>query len=745
MTAEHNRELELAWEYVEHTGVSIFLTGKAGTGKTTFLRTLREKSTKSMVVVAPTGVAAINAGGVTIHSFFQLPTSPYVPGSEYRDKFSFSRDKLRILRALDLLVIDEISMVRADLLDAIDNALRKYRRSSKPFGGVQLLMIGDLQQLAPVVTQQDEVLLRPHYTTPYFFGSKALAQIQYITIELTKVYRQQNQRFVELLNHIRENRLTYEDSELLNTRLDPSFRPDTGSDFIRLTSHNFMADEYNNSELESLDTPRFTYTAHVKGNFPELSYPTALQLTLKKGAQVMFIKNDSSGEHLYYNGKIGHVTRIANGVVEVQCPGDNEPIAVTPQVWENAKYTINETSNKIETEIQGTFSQIPLRLAWAITIHKSQGLTFDHVIIDAEASFASGQVYVALSRCKTLEGIVLASPISRASLGIDPTVENYIVQQEVEAARSIDRLPSIKQEYYRSLLLELFNFSDITNPQTSLSRLLTQTFRHSYPAETDTQQQIGIKLKDSVIEVADKWITMLASTPYDTLRCDAIQTRVCNSAIYFSKQLKSIFSDSLKRAAYVKTDNKKASQRIGELVTELQQLLKQRIYILDSVAEEGFSISSYLQTKARASLDASRNQRASRLSKSSGSTLAQYANKRLKPLSAPKLKEPKEPKQLSHETSYQMFLNGMTRNEIAKERKMVPSTVTSHLMRYVDEGKLELRDILTPVTYNTIVDAINSTPRTADGRINFEGIKARLASDISIWDIKLVAARLNKL
>ena len=390
---EKNQELRNAWDFVEHTGISIFLTGKAGTGKTTFLRTLKERSNKRNIIVAPTGVAAINAGGMTIHSFFQLPLSPFVPNSNIKNRFDYSKEKRKIMRTLDLLIIDEISMVRADVLDAIDSVLRRFREPNKPFGGVQLLMIGDLQQLTPVVTPEEEELLKHYYETPYFFGSKALCSISYVTIELTHVYRQQDDTFISLLNNIREGKTTATDLQRLNERYNPAFQPKNGSDYIRLTTHNRMAESYNEEQLRNLPTKAYTFSAETDGNFPEYNYPTDFNLTLKVGAQVMFIRNDNNGR--YYNGRIGHITHVDNKKIAVLCPGDVEEFEVEIETWENTKYTLNEKTKQIEAEVQGSFKQYPLRLAWAITIHKSQGLTFEHAIIDAQASFASGQVYVA--------------------------------------------------------------------------------------------------------------------------------------------------------------------------------------------------------------------------------------------------------------------------------------------------------------------------------------------------------------
>ena len=735
---DHNRELELAWEYAEHTGVSIFLTGKAGTGKTTFLRTLRTKSAKTMVVVAPTGVAAINAGGVTIHSFFQLPLSPYVPGSEYRDKFNFSKDKLRIIRALDLLVIDEISMVRSDLLDAIDNALRKYRRNARPFGGVQLLMIGDLQQLAPVVTPQDEALLRGHYSTPYFFGSTALARIPYVTIELTKVYRQQHPQFLDLLNNVRSNSLCRADYDLLASRLNPGFRPAPDSGFIRLTTHNHLADGYNFGELARIKQPVSHYKALVKGTFPEYSFPTAERLELKTGAQVMFVKNDPTPEKRYYNGKIGHVVYADAGCVKVLCPGEQEPIEVTPQVWENARYTVNDQTNKVETEVQGTFTQIPLRLAWAITIHKSQGLTFDKVIIDAGASFAPGQVYVALSRCRTLEGIVLATDIAGGMVGSDPQVDGYIARQEEEAALSNERLPAIKQEYFRHLLLDLFGFGELAILQESLTRQLAQTFRHSFPKETERQQQIGIELREKIVEVADKWIARLSNLPYDELKSEALMERVGKSAVYFKSELVRVFGDSLRSAAKVRTDNKKASQRVKDTVADLRQKLDMHVLLLGRIAEEGFSMSSYLRFKQVASLDAGRESSLKRVAKGGRLDRSSAGKPGGMPVSA--TRQPREKKPVSHQVSFEMMQKGMTREEIATARGLVVSTITGHLMQHVETGDISLDDLFTPVVVNAVKSVLDIVGTDA----GFMELREKLPEGISDLDLRSIASALRK-
>ncbi len=424
---EMNEESLKAWDIIEKTSANLFLTGKAGTGKTTFLKELKRRSPKRMVVLAPTGIAAINAGGVTIHSFFQLPLSPYLPGTTFaggeKKRFQFSKVKRNIIRTMDLLVIDEISMVRSDLLDAIDSVMRRYRKHDLPFGGVQLLMIGDLQQLAPVVTEHEESMLRQYYDTPFFFSSKALQQASYLTIELQTVYRQQDERFVALLNQIRENKASDETLAALNQRYIPDFQPPKGGDYIRLTTHNIPAQHINEQELGNLPSQVYSFTAEVEGNFPETSYPADFKLLLKKGAQIMFIKNDA--DHRFYNGMIGEVTAIDNQEIRVMGKDNGEEFILEKAEWSNSKYTLNEQTQEIEETVEGTFRHYPVRLAWAITIHKSQGLTFEHAIIDASRSFTHGQTYVALSRCKSLEGMVLSSPLSRSAIISDSVQQSY--------------------------------------------------------------------------------------------------------------------------------------------------------------------------------------------------------------------------------------------------------------------------------------------------------------------------------
>jgi len=598
---EENKEIELAWQFVEHTNTSIFLTGKAGTGKTTFLKRIVENTSKCKVVVAPTGVAAINAGGVTIHSFFQLPLSPFIPNTIIKNKFDFSNDKRKIIRSLDLLIIDEISMVRSDLLDAIDSVLRRFRDHTKPFGGVQLLMIGDLQQLTPVVTNEEAAMLEAYYDTPYFFGSKALRQISYVTIELNKVYRQQNAEFLTLLNHIRVGNPSADDLAKLNERYQPQFRPTAEQHYIRLTTHNATADKYNDSELAHLDKPEFKYNANVDGNFPEYSYPTDKQLTLRKGAQVMFIKNDPKGE--YYNGKIGVVTSLDAKKIYVRCPDDGNVIEVTPQVWENAKYVVNPTTNEIETEIQGTFSQFPLRLAWAITIHKSQGLTFEHAIIDAGRSFAPGQVYVALSRCRTLEGLVLASKLSQHAIINDVRVESYISHQHIAAAESINQLPQLKRNFMRHQLLELFNFTEVMQNEDRLMRLFIENFSHQFPQLTLFHKATLKSLQEQLNLVAYKWTMLIQKMTDEQLHEAPFLERVQKSCDYFRSTLKRYLKDTIDRTRQVKTENKAVAKRLNTLVPDLMQSYDFKMQLLSDITKQGFTSENYQRLKQKAMLE----------------------------------------------------------------------------------------------------------------------------------------------
>ena len=711
---EKNQELRNAWDFVEHTGISIFLTGKAGTGKTTFLRALKEHSNKRNVIVAPTGVAAMNAGGMTIHSFFQLPLSPFVPNAKIKNRFDYSKEKRKIMRTLDLLIIDEISMVRADVLDAIDSVLRRFREPNKPFGGVQLLMIGDLQQLTPVVTPTEEELLQRYYDTPYFFGSKALRSINYVTIELTHVYRQQDETFITLLNNIREGNVSESDLQRLNQRYDPTFQPKQGSDYIRLTTHNRMAESYNEDQLRNLPTRAYTFSAETEGNFPEYNYPTDFNLTLKVGVQVMFIRNDNIGR--YYNGRIGHVTYVDNEKISVLCPGDEEPFDVEAETWENTKYTLNEKTKQIEAEVQGTFKQYPLRLAWAITIHKSQGLTFEHAIIDAQASFASGQVYVALSRCKSLEGLVLASPIGNTAIINDSRVSDYISHQTEEAQKSISVLPTLKEEYYRQLLIEMFNFNDLKVYEAALFRVLTEFF-FKYTKINALHKMALSDLENRVIGVSMKWEKTIKSMTTEQLQREDFKERIKKGALYFHSELTEIFSKTIPLTKEVETNNKVGAKRFDSTYTELKQTYDAKQDLLESMMEEDFTITNYLTRKQEAILN------------SIGDETERKRRKRRETKDSPAAN-----KISTYEQSYILYKAGKSIEEIAKERGLTEGTIQGHLVPYINNGDIKLEDVIEEKKINIIKRIAKAV-----GRENgIKPIKEQCPSDITYNDINLV-------
>ena len=560
-------------------------------------------------------------------------------------------------------------------------------------------MIGDLQQLTPVVTPDEEAILKPYYDTPYFFGSKALAETNYVTIQLEKVYRQQDPTFVSILNHVHEGQPTADDLAKLNSRYLPLFRPQPEEGYIRLSTHNYMANRYNEQELQRLQTPAVSYRATVEGNFPEYAYPTHLELTLKVGAQVMFIRNDNSGEQRYFNGRIGRVTYAAANSLRVVCAGETKEIEVEMEEWENAKYVLNPETKEIMTEVQGTFKQYPLRLAWAITIHKSQGLTFEHAIIDAGQSFAPGQVYVALSRCKTIEGMVLASPIDLPSIINDERVDNYIARQEVEATESIRRLPELKEEYYRQLLLELFDFRIIYYKEEYLSRQLMEFCATTHAALTQMHRHALQDVKEKVLEVGEKWRRQIEASPIATLHDAAFLDRVKRSAAYFCQALHDSLDHPLELCKTATVKNKDAARRMSDVYAELTLLYGSRRQLLDRISRQGFSVVMYLSEKQRTLLEQMDNSASASRSKRKRQETKTKANQDQAKPQKPKEEKVKEEKAMaekvkSHEITYQLFLQGMQVEEIAIRRGMAPSTIYSHLDHYVETGDIQLEDLV---------------------------------------------------
>ena len=595
-----NEKIEMLNRFVQNTDVHIFLTGKAGTGKTTFLRNLALKSYKRMVIVAPTGVAAINAGGVTIHSFFQLPFGPIAPDGQSLSLLSnmkLSKTKLKIIRSLDLLVIDEISMVRADLLDAVDTVLRKVRRCDKAFGGVQLLMIGDIQQLAPVARQNEWELLQDYYKSVYFFDSHVLQKNPYICVELDHIYRQNDTEFIDILNQVRNNRLDSNNLQILNSRYIPNFKPDDNEGYITLTTHNSQADEINEEKLNAIDSETLTFTAEITGIFPENAYPTKEVLELKVGAQVMFVKNDPSPEKLYYNGKIGKIIAYDKDEgIKVRC--DDEVINVMPVKWQNFEYTLNEQTNEIEEKEIGSFTQIPLKTAWAITIHKSQGLTFEKVVLNAEMAFAHGQVYVALSRCTSLKELVLNAKISNSVLYNDNTI-NTFVDKIPSLEPDEDRLRDEETKFHHQTIIDLFTFDELEMQINKLAKVVRENDNIFGKETADKIAEKRKNFREEIIDVAIRFarqIDFIVKSPnqYDGKSTSSyLDERIMKASVYFFDKLNDLESigDLIQE-----TDNKAVNTAVKAVLDMIREILYVKTACLH-IAKDGFILDKYLEMK----------------------------------------------------------------------------------------------------------------------------------------------------
>lgn len=600
-TFQSNSRLELADQYVRFTNKNVFLTGKAGTGKTTFLKNIKATSPKRIVIVAPTGVAAINAGGVTIHSFFQLSFGPNIPDNKPAER-RISNEKIKAIKAIDLLVIDEISMVRADVLDAIDEVLRRYRNRSLPFGGVQLLMIGDLHQLSPVIKEDEWDLLRPFYRSVYFFESKALAQSQFITIELTHIFRQADEQFIDLLNKVRDKKLDAESSRLLNSRHIPNFQYPDDEKYITLTSHNRAAANINAIKLSELKGKTYTFTAEITDDFPESMYPNELNLELKVGAQVMFVKNDSNLEKRYFNGKLGEITEIDDELIWVKCPNEKEQIIVSRVSWDNIKYVLDDSKTMQEHTI-GTFSQFPIKTAWAITIHKSQGLTFDRAIIDAASSFAHGQVYVALSRCKTFEGLVLSTPITPESVKSDSTIA--VFDQEADKQDLSDlALLEAKKRTQSDWILDLFDFKFVKIGlhylHQNLEPIQDQFASSTFENVATILENYNIEI-DGIIEKFRRQLESLMAQTNLPEENEELQERIKKGSVYIANKLQESVYNILKNIDLA-CDNKETRNNIAKIWEQSLKNTFEKLMLLKS-NQNGFDSTIYLTTKANISLD----------------------------------------------------------------------------------------------------------------------------------------------
>lgn len=602
MAIEINKEMQLAKKLIETTNENVFLTGNAGTGKTTFLNLLRTQTAKRMVVLAPTGVAAINAKGQTIHSFFQLPFTPFLP--EYKkEKGQIKKDKINIFRTIDLLVIDEISMVRADLLDAIDDRLREYRKQKySPFGGVQCLFIGDLQQLPPVVRDEDWALMQKHYSTPFFFSSKALQESSYVTIELKKIYRQADEKFISILNEVRNNHLSMESLNELNKHYLPEYESKEGEIF--LTTHNKIADAFNEKKLNELEEESNIYNAIIKDRFPESMYPVDESLELKIGAQVMFTRNNREAN--YYNGKIGTIIDLSEHKITIKCKEDAFPIVAERETWENTEIKIDKESKDQYEEVVGSFSQFPLRLAWAITIHKSQGLTFDRAIIDAIASFSHGQVYVALSRCKSLDGMVLKSPIKLESIITDLNVTRYMQYEGERAANIEEALPQLQKRYMIVLLNEMFDFTDIHQIFGRVFNM-AQTgnpLHNLMPKLCDLVSAEYKSLTSEIVDVANKFrnqYTALVDAASNIYTDEHLQQRIKAAVGYFLGKLADIDIDIYNED--IELDNRSVEDAYNAQTAEFVKLVRIKTALLSAFKEQPFTTTSFLEARAKATLD----------------------------------------------------------------------------------------------------------------------------------------------
>ncbi|MDG1993900.1 MAG: helix-turn-helix domain-containing protein [Polaribacter sp.] len=792
-----NHELELALQFINKTDRNLFITGKAGTGKTTFLHQIKNESLKRMVIVAPTGVAAINAKGVTIHSFFQLPFGPILPNqiaTTSNAQRKFSRTKIDIIKSLDLVIIDEISMVRADLLDGIDQVMRRYKNRNKVFGGAQVLMIGDLQQLSPVVKPNEWSLLRNYYETVYFFSSKAYQEANVVSIELKHIYRQKNENFITILNEIRNDSLSEQSAKILNERYNPTFSPKKDDGFITLTTHNNRANLINESELNQLKNKSYFFNADVSGKFNENSYPNSEKLELKVGAQVMFIKNDSSPEKRYFNGKIGIVTDITRENVTVQCANEIEEIVAERETWENINYSINEETKEIKEDVTGSFSQIPLRLAWAITIHKSQGLTFEKAIIDAEASFAHGQTYVALSRCTSLEGLVLKTPITSNAIINDKTVNSF--NERVEENHPDEKiLNKSEQQFQLNLIAELFDFQQFLYPTT---RLIDIYYKNKTSIKGDVIEHLQT-IKDNgivaLMKVANGFRNQLLQISENEIlpeNSSQIQERFTKGVDYFlSESIKNIVQPLSK--IEFSSDNKAVKKDFTKQFDALQEKILEKIFALKEMTN-GFKVSEYLKVRANAVLQKTAPKKKKKLPTRKDPLLALklrelrdeiriaenipafqiftqetlYAICEAMPRTEKELlkingmgkirvgkygeeileviekyctkngidkfnEQKKEDKKPTKQISFELFKSGLSVKEIAKERSLTTGTIESHLASFIPSGEVDILELIPLKKYKKLIKQIEETEFK-----NLTELKEKVDKSFTFMELRMV-------
>lgn len=601
-----NIQFERTLSFVNQTSQLIFLTGKAGTGKTTLLKYIKENTFKQLSIIAPTGVAAINACGSTIHSFFQFPFTPFVPilkdtgdldiAKNTPVNLKYNSHRLAIFRHLELLIIDEISMVRADMLDQIDFTLRLTRKKwNLPFGGVQVILIGDMYQLPPVIQKEEWQLLKEIYASPYFFDSLVVKNNPPVYLELEKIYRQKDNNFIELLNKVRNNKLDLKSLDVLNSYYKPNISSQDYQNNISLTTHNKKADEINNNNLRSLSGKEYKFKSKIDGFFSHKNYPTDEILILKKGTRVMFVKNNS--EKNYYNGKIGIVSFIDNDIIRIKCDEDVNQIDVGKETWSNVSYKLDKSTKHIEEEILGTFTQYPLRLAWAITIHKSQGLTFDKLIVDAADSFTPGQVYVALSRCRSLSGLILSSKISLESLLNDNHILNFsLTKQNNDYVNTI--FNKSQHIYVKSILLNLFDFSELMQIRKDLFGVIQFHLKKINSNENEWCKLFFDEI-DLISNVSEKFTNQLLIILENSINFESnlnLQDRIIKAANYFEIEIKKCL-DLLKECPLI-SESKEAANEINQNLQTLFDGLFLK-YTLIKSCNTGFIFSNFIKNKLK--------------------------------------------------------------------------------------------------------------------------------------------------
>ncbi len=760
---------ELAAKCINQTNKPVFLTGKAGTGKTTFLRKIIEHTHKNAIIVAPTGIAAINAGGVTIHSQFGVPFGLFIPDSSYKIENTNTKintpytmvkhlnmrdQKRKLLQELELLIIDEVSMLRADLLDTIDFVLKSIRRQQhKPFGGVQVLFIGDLMQLPPVVKEEEWNVLRNYYSSIYFFDAQVLRNEKPVYIELDKIYRQSDNTFIDLLNNLRNNKVTQANIDLLNTYYKPNFDVTSALNTITLTTHNNKADTLNRSALQELKGKSYFFSANIDGDFNEYAYPVDAYLELKLGAQIMFIKNDVSGKQQYFNGKIGVVSSLSDKEVEIDFKDGSRPFLLENYQWKNIKYELNPVTNEIEETEIGTFIQYPIKLAWAITVHKSQGLTFEKAILDINRAFAPGQVYVALSRLKSLDGLVLTSPIQFNAISQDKTLTDYSDNKpkNEEVKQLIDQETI---QFLKGYTLKAYDFvwlyTCLRNHVASYTMVENKSNKQKHQVWAQDLLNKFEPLKLNADKFSNQLMQIFESRAEDYLQM--VQTRHAAAKNYFYPVLKELSKsilthiELLKEEKQIKTYLEELLELEGLLYKHLQQLDKTSAVIDNIVNDKEFN-------RQQLKFNANQNERLELVRQTIAITEKAAFEERASARSATK-KGKKTKKETSttsagsvttatkkvkpdtKELSFDLYKQGKTIFEIAESRGFAITTIEGHLAHYVSLGMIPVSQFVAKDKFDIIIE----TSKKIEGENKLTPLKQELGNDYSYSDIRFALA-----